>query len=383
MPSSSALLWSLLLAVAPLLGCSASSEARAPETAKSESDGGVPTTDAATDAGSDKPVAKSDGGFCPPPLGTASPRPASRPAKGPLDDTLRINHLQAKATHNSYHLAKAGGPSEYAYSHAPLDQQLDAQGVRGLELDLHYDEECKRHEVYHLPLIDDAATCHQLTECLQLVRKWSDAHLGHQPLFVQIEPKDDTDFLADERLGVLEREILSVFPREAIVTPDEVKGSAATLAAAVATGWPTLAATRGRIVFYMLASGGLRDVYTHGGKDLSGRLLFVSSGVGEPYASIAVIDDPITRRDDIDKAVAAGLLVRTIAECSVLEASPDFARAALASGAQILATDYPVKVASTTWVLENPGTPSRCNVVTAPSTCTNDAIESPARLATP
>lgn len=271
---------------------------------------------APADAGADGPIEKADGALCPPPLGSPSARPTTRPAAGPLDHALRMNHLQAKATHNSYHVQMPEPLKDLAYTHEPIDVQLERQGVRALEIDLHFDHECGRHEVFHVPLIDDVSTCSRFTDCLGVVRTWSDAHLGHHPLLVQIEPKDDSEEDTALRLDVIEKEILSVFPRDAIITPDEVKGDAPTLASAVANGWPTLGETRGRVLFYMLASRAMRDEYTHGGKDLSGRLMFVSSSVGEPFASIAVIDDPIARRADVDASVAAGVIVRTFAETS-------------------------------------------------------------------
>lgn len=43
---------------------------------------------------------------CPAALGAPTPRTAV-PPRGPMDDALRINHLQAKGTHNSYHLRPA------------------------------------------------------------------------------------------------------------------------------------------------------------------------------------------------------------------------------------------------------------------------------------
>lgn len=340
----------------------------------------------AIDAADAAPIEQADGAFCPGALPTPSARPAARPPPGPLDGQLRMNHLQAKATHNSYHIQKyTDSPADYAYTHQPIDVQLETMGVRGFEIDLHWVPECKQHEVFHIPVIDDVSSCKRLTDCLALIRSWSDRHLGHHPLFVQIEPKDDGAQQAALRAETIEKEILAVFPREAVITPDEVKGSAATLASALATtGWPTLEKTRGRILFYLLASGGegdLRDVYTHGNKDLDGRLMFVSSGPGEPFAGVAVIDDPVANRAQVDKAIAAGMIVRTFAE----KRNPlqTFGTEALASGAQIIATDYPAPVAGVTWVFENPGKPSRCNAVTAPKTCTDEAIESPARLSTP
>ncbi len=343
-----------------------------------EEDSGTPAEDAGL-------IEKADGGFCPPPLATPAPRPTARPPAGSKDDVLRIHQLQTKATHNSYHVAKPDPLAEFAYTHQPLDVQLDTQGVRGFELDIHFDDECQRHEVFHLALVDDQTTCRQLTECLGTLRKWSDEHLGHHPLFVQIEPKDQTADRAALRLDVLEKEILSVFPREAIITPDEVKGTAASLAAALPNGWPTLGRARGRVLFYLLASGPMRDEYTHRGQDLSGRLMFVSSSIGEPYASIAVIDDPVVRRDDIDKSVAAGMIVRTLAEqYFALDNAPVQSQAALDSGAHVIATDHPASTATATWVFQDPGTPSRCNAVTTSSmSCTDGDIESPDRLLTP
>ena len=56
----------------------------------------------------------------------------------PLDDELRLHHVQVRGTHNSYHVEPETviHPS-HAYSHAPLDVQLETQGVRTFELDLH------------------------------------------------------------------------------------------------------------------------------------------------------------------------------------------------------------------------------------------------------
>ncbi len=44
-----------------------------------------------------------DAAVCPPPLGSPATRTVM-PTKLALDDVLRVNHVQAEATHNSYHL---------------------------------------------------------------------------------------------------------------------------------------------------------------------------------------------------------------------------------------------------------------------------------------
>src|SRR5690606_9018207 len=79
---------------------------------------------------------------CPAPLGTPAARAPVSGVEHPLDEVLRIHHLQAKGTHNSYHIAPPRAPGVWDYTHAPLDVQLGAQGVRKVELDLYFDERC-------------------------------------------------------------------------------------------------------------------------------------------------------------------------------------------------------------------------------------------------
>src|SRR5262249_43809213 len=65
-----------------------------------------------------------------------------------MDDVLRMNHVQFKATHNSYHIETNGNKEPtWHYTHAPLNVQLDVQGVRGLELDTRYVASSDRFEV--------------------------------------------------------------------------------------------------------------------------------------------------------------------------------------------------------------------------------------------
>lgn len=336
----------------------------------------APSSDADVDTGDEL--------NCPAPLGTPKPRTVAG-AKGPLDDVLHVNQLQAKATHNSYHLKPDGGVVDWRYSHAPLAAQLESQGVRGVELDVRWNEDCGRFEVFHLPILDERTTCRVFTDCLSAIRTWSDAHPSHHLLFVHIEPKDGYDEATGEaRFSALEKEVLSVFPRELVVTPDEVKGSAATLRDAVTTrGWPTLGATRGRVLFYIDRSDDWRDAYAHGRKDLNGRLMFTDSEERDPFAAVMVRNGALGDKDAIAALVKKGFLVRTFADKSVEGALADDRSQiapALESGAQIVSTDFPAKVPETDYFFEMPGgAPSRCNPLVAPAECTSAAVESIAK----
>lgn len=300
------------------------------------------------------------------------------------DDTLRMDQLQLVATHNSYRIMPEGMTiTALQYDHPPLDVQLREQGARGFELDIRYDAELDTFVVYHLPVIDELTHCPRLVDCLRALEKWSRKRPGHHPLFVQIEPKDGLPADAEPLVSKLEQEILSVWPRSRIVTPDDVRGDSPTLAAALASdGWPTLGETRGKIVFFVDDTSSFRDGYTRGGKDLDGRLMFVDSDPGDPFGGFAVINDPIGGATSIAAALAANFIVRTRADGDNIEPlAGDTTRrdAALSSGAQVVSTDYPVAKPGVNFVVELPGgAPSRCNPVTAPAECAATDIENPA-----
>ncbi len=318
--------------------------------------------------------------------GGESPGQKAQPSSSyPLDDVLRLNHLQVKGTHNSYHLK----PQEQAiipwnYSHLPLDEQFLTQGVRAVELDVSYSAALGHLEVFHIAGLDEQTTCRVFVDCLTTLEHWSAAHPAHHPIFVQIEVKDAVEGAElDALLATIESEILSVWSLERLVTPDLVKAQAPTLREALTTtGWPTLGALRGRALFFFDNEGALTAGYTLGNQTLDGKVLFVPSNPQDPYAAIAKLNDPIADAAAIGEALAAGMIVRTRADADSLEPSTgDTTRreAALSSGAQIVSTDYPAPGSSYDYYVEIPdGTPTRCNPVTAPDACTSPSIENPA-----
>lgn len=315
----------------------------------------------------------------------------------PLDDVLRMNQLQTKGTHNSYHTPTDDAKMIFAldYTHAPLGVQFASQGVRQIELDIHRSLAKGVLEVYHLYLVDEGTSCRLFTDCLAAIKQWSDKNPAHHPIFIQIEPKDTpvdtTD--AEDYFNLMESEVLSVFPRKRVIAPDDVRGGHANVRDALATdGWPTLGASRGKIVFFIDDSSKVRDYYTHGGKDLDGRLMFVDAEPTDPFAGILLANDPIGGAQRIADSLAAGLLVRTRADGDNQEpfaGDTTKREAAFASGAQFVSTDYPVVVPGVPmtgdpYVVEIPGgMPSRCNPITAPMECAATDIEDPKFLDMP
>jgi len=153
-------------------------------------------------------------------------------------------------------------------------------------------------------MVDPETTCRRLVDCLGLVKAWSDANPGHLPIVFWLEPKDEAgDPALDPTLmpieghyDELEAEILSVWPAERILTPDDLRQGMDTLPAAIAGhGWPTLGALRNKAVFSMLDSGEHRDAYAADSPNLAGKLLFVdASAATDAYAAMFKINNPLT-----------------------------------------------------------------------------------------
>lgn len=308
----------------------------------------------------------------------------------------RLNQIQVIGTHNSYHLAPdpavraliatAGRRQAEAldYSHRPLAEQFSQLGIRQIELDLYADPEGKLFaqpaartmlrglgkdpgpdpdpdgrlkkpgmKVLHVPDVDFRTTVPTLVEALKQVRTWSEAHRRHVPILILLELKSDRfpglparpiPFTRRE-LDQLDEEILSVFPRESILTPDRVRGRFDTLRDAIKTdGWPTLESVRGLVMFALDNEGSVRDMYLDGHPALRGRILFTTVAPAHPAAAWFKMNDPIGGFGRIQQLVRDGFLVRTRADADTVAArSGDVTQRdkALASGAQFVSTDYP------------------------------------------
>lgn len=315
---------------------------------------------------------------------------------------LRMNQLQVLGMHNAYHIepsaadlakyvAVSPDAATLAYSHDPLDQQFDHQGIRQVELDITQDPTGEKFrpkgvvgsKVFHIEAIDEGSTCLTLVECLTVVKTWSDAHQDAIPLGIQLEIKDN-GVLTPAQYDSIDAEIRSVFPPDRLITPDDVRGSAPTLEQAVlTTGWPLLDDSRGKVMFVL---DNREDEYTAGGHpSLEGRVAFPPSTPGKPDAAFLKENDPsganLTRIQD---EVRQGYMIRTRADSEVTTpTSGDTTQreAAFASGAQWVSTDYPLpgmaaRYNGSTYVAQIPGgTPARCNPINAPAGCESSWFE--------
>jgi hypothetical protein len=305
--------------------------------------------------------------------------------RGPSDtrtkpETLRWNEAQMAGTHNSYHVeADFAVHASHHYTHEPLDIQLEEQGVRAFELDLHQHGDTLR--VYHLFFIDEESTCDTLKECLGVMKTWSDTHQAHLPIMIWLEIKDDLGGSAMNDLSVIDEAIHAVFSEEQLITPDTLRGTYSSVREALDNeGWPTLDQVRGRFAFILLNGGDHQSSYLGAEPSQSGQVLFCRASADQydaPWAAFAKINNP-KESDAIAAALAAGLMVasNTCGADDSQESCMERREAGLQNGVHMLKDDFPgPSNGQDTWLEIPGGTPARCNPATATPDCTSEALE--------
>jgi hypothetical protein len=352
-------------------------------------------------------------------------------ARAWIDANLKMNDVQVLGTHNSYKdwiapeefaifmatAPKAAPPLEYA--HEPIPAQL-AWGIRQFEIDILYDPEGGRFldpllrrralaegketpelafreelakpgfKVMHVPDLDYRTTCPTLVDCLTQIRVWSVANPEHAPIFVMLNTKETPaswegaapvatfDAAAWE---ALDAEVLSIFPKEALITPADIQGKHPSVRDGVlANDWPTLGEARGRVMIGILAGRESTEPYRNGPGGIAARPMFVRAEAADPDAAWLMWDDPIANQDAIRKAVADGFLVRTRTEQDTVEPRANTTvkrEAAFASGGQFISTDYykPNPKFSDYAVAMPGGAVARCNPLRVPEVCGEARVE--------
>src|SRR5579859_2157197 len=167
--------------------------------------------------------------------------------------------------------------------------------------------------------VDYASNCQPFRACFEEVKRWSDSHPGHLPLFLLIETKaPDGKWRWDsvtcepftrETLDRLDETIRSVFPNDRLITPGDVRGEAPTLDQGVREGhWPILQRSRGKLVF-LLDQKNVSASYLDGHPALRGRVLFTNADPGDPDAGLVERNEGSA--EEIADLVRKGYLVRT------------------------------------------------------------------------
>src|SRR6056297_1516141 len=399
--------------------------------------GSVSPTPSPTASSTDAPTTSATSTAAPATAGPSTLAPTTVATTTAPVETLAINHVQVIGSHNSYHLKPQAAAFDaitavspelaesIEYSHRPLTEQLEQFGIRQFELDVFADPEgglyanrvanavigldplapepelqLPGYKVLHTQDYDYETTCLTLVACLGEVEAWSSDNPDHLPVMVLIEVKTQSvpdaaaaegieltiDLpwttpltMTPELLDALDAEIASVFPPDDLLTPDDVRGYAPTLEAAVLDdGWPAIADSRGKVLVALNNTGEIRALYTDGRPSLEGRPMFTSAEPGDPDAAFVRFDNPSA--DGLVDAVEAGYLVRTRTDSPTADARlnrTDDREQAFASGAHYLSTDYyePSAYFDSPYVVAFAGgAVARCNPISAPPDCTAERL---------
>ncbi|MFT6092200.1 MAG: hypothetical protein ACJA2Q_000082 [Pseudohongiellaceae bacterium] len=308
-------------------------------------------------------------------------------------NSLAMNFIQTIGSHNSYKLAipplelelisayREQSAIALDYSHLTLTQQLE-MGMRQIELDIVYDPKGGRYanpllprqtaqlsgaqrydnsnmeqpgfKVLHAQDIDVRSNCDTWIICLTEIKNWSDKNPQHVPILIMFNAKTGgsaypgvTEALPfdSQAFDDLDQEVLSVFDETQLITPDDVRGNFHTLKDAVINkGWPSLAASKGKVFFALDEGPEKVQIYSRGNASLQGLPIFVNSvDENADHAAYFTMNSPIQDQERIQSAVKSGFIVRTRADANTMEArNNDSSRreAAFSSGAQYISTDY-------------------------------------------
>ena len=329
------------------------------------------------------------------------------------DETTKINKLQVIGSHNSYRQAiepklievlkvkdTANHLQYLEYDHIAIADQLN-MGLRNLEIDIYADTKGGRYahpkgldlaklapydtkgemnqpgfKIFHMPDIDFRSSELTFKGCLEHLKQWSDAHPGHVPVFITLEPKEGgaspfgtvPEAFTSQIFDEMDAVIKAGLGENKLITPDMVRGNYATLEEAVLKGnWPALKEAKGRFMFILDNSGAARDLYMKGHPSLKNRVVFVNAAPGTPEAAAMFRNDPEDKT--IADLVKKGYIIRTRADNSTVEArNNDYSHFedAKKSGAQIITTDFylPSKLFKSTYSIKfDDGTYVRPNPV--------------------
>ena len=284
-----------------------------------------------------------------------------------FDANLTINEIQTVGTAESYKLAPSPGmlslmrgesrkdAEALNFAQPPLAQQLD-NNARNLEFDIAYDPKGglfanpggasmtdevlpqdyvaamsrPGFKVIHVLDGDYHSSCLTLIACLRSVQAWSRLHPRHVPIVITLQSNDETTPMPGAvrpmhfnaaAFDALDAEILSVFPRDRLITPDDVQGHYPTLRDAVmALHWPSLGQARGKFLFVLNDTPRKAALYRGQRKSLEGRVMFIATNEKSPAAAFVAIPHPVREAARITADVKAGFMVITRADADTREA---------------------------------------------------------------
>lgn len=289
--------------------------------------------------------------------------------KSAYGNAVRFNEVCFIATHNSYQKASVPAYQELygnlstvtfgavkkektEFNCDTLTEQFNL-GIRSIELDIETVVENKKVSFVccHSPIIDATSTSYDFSLALKEIKMWSDANPNHLPITVIIEPKKvfipekGMRFFSLDYANKLDEQLRDIFG-DTLITPADMMGDYASLKAMrEADGWPTLKETAGKVMF-LLHDTSITENYIAQDKLLRTQAMFPMlryDGIDRDCAAFILMNKPKEAVAKSAELKAKNIIFRTLVDdYGTIDSERELL--AFESGANIMSTDYPVKI---------------------------------------
>ncbi len=272
-------------------------------------------------------------------------------------DTIKYNDLRTMATHNSYKKKQigvsrfisknffplVGQHSEVMnYQLPPLTEQLN-KGIRSYEWDISNSKKLG-FIMQHVSFIDNNTWSPDFKLALEELVLWSDNNPTHMPITILLELKNQE--LPNIGLSNIESKdfdklnnFISNAMGDNLFTPKDMLRSYTDFSAMCQNNdYPTLDTMQGKVLF-LIHSGDEADEYLkQNPKEVP---LFA---MGEHKNScFAIENNSVSSKDKISDLLAQNYIIRTAADWFT-KLNEENRKSAIASGCQILTTDFPINL---------------------------------------
>ncbi len=284
-----------------------------------------------------------------------------------LESGIKFNELRYIATHNSYKNESVpelkmwyGIVSRLTFGYIPddggefclpaLSDQLDS-GIRSLEMDVEvmHEEGETSFVCIHSPVLDMTTNSYDFSLALKEIKLWSDAHPGHLPITVIVEPKVamlpmvDMDVFTFKNALALDA-VLKDELGEKLFTPSDMLRDYSDFAAMrKADDWPEVSEMLGRILVLMHPTV-VTGQYILNDRSMRTQAMFPMMRVYEKssrFAAFLVENDPGKAEERAKSLIDEEKFIIRTRPDSYGSVKTEDRTAALNSNAQILSTDYP------------------------------------------
>lgn len=286
-----------------------------------------------------------------------------------LEAGIKFNEMSFIATHNSYQtpatdeLKKVYNNLSYLsfglisgskvdFWSESLTNQLNC-GIRSLEMDFEiFDRDGEiSFTCMHSPHIDMTTSCYDFSLGLKEIAMWSDNNPNHLPITIIVEPKaiaiplEDMKFFSIKYADELDKMFRDTLGDKLFTPADMLRDYASFDEMRAADDWCKVEDMLGKVLI-LLHDGGTTEDYIDLDPSLKSQAMFPMlrpNDIDRDCASFIICNDPVKLAELNEEIIIENkIIVRTMVD-TFGSVSSEKLDVALATDAQILSTDYPIR----------------------------------------